>query len=213
MMWTSNYKNFGDSKLYIPVSISEDCGRSVGYNGECYPQLAPKMSFGKVWHDNVGILSEEEINRYYIEEYYKQVLSKLNPDKIYNKFSNSILLSFEEYDKFCHRHIVAEWLNLMLDVNIPEVVSNGSTIEFVKRPAYIKNILREVIRENMNMHGFNSVRAAYLYNKGIKIEEEFDNNLCGNHDCISVVSEYYKNKAIIIEEEYNKNNKKKVYIK
>ena len=68
-----------------------------------------------------GKISEEENTRYYIEEYYKQVLSKLDPERVYRKLDNSTLLCYEDPDDFCHRHVVAAWFNLLLGNTIQPV--------------------------------------------------------------------------------------------
>ena len=125
MINTSSYKNWQSNK-YTTYSISEDCGKEVGYSGKCFKSLAPKLSFWEVWHKNIGILPEEENNRYYVEEYYKRVLYKLNPEEIYRKLDNSTLLCYEENTEFCHRHIIAAWLEILLDIKVPEKIKNDN---------------------------------------------------------------------------------------
>lgn len=70
---TSNYKswNLSDYRTYSIFGVQ---GKMVGYIGRCYPKLAPKLSFWKVWHDNIGVISEKVNNKYYMQEYYNQVL-------------------------------------------------------------------------------------------------------------------------------------------
>ena len=171
MIQTGSYKNCNNG-LYATISISGDRGNGVNYKGGCFKELAPKLSFWKVWHDNIGIISEEENNKYYIEQYYKEVLSKLDPTKIYNKLDHKILLCYEDGTEFCHRHVVAEWLQLLLDVNVPEIKLNGSLREEINRPDYIREYLEEIMRENKNMRGFTSLRALYLFEKGEELEQK-----------------------------------------
>ena len=171
MISTSSYKNWQSDK-YTTYSISGDCGKDAGYKGKYFRELAPKLSFWKVWHKNIGILPEEENNRYYVEEYYKQVLSKLDPEKIYNKLDNSILLCYEENTEFCHRHIVAAWLELLLNINVLEKKAIDYNVEVVKKPDYIKEYLEDVMKKNLNMRGFNSLRALYLFEKGEELEKK-----------------------------------------
>ena len=149
MIYTGNYKNC-DSSKYKTYSISGDRGKSVNYNGECYPALAPKLLFWKIWHDNIGKISEEENNKYYVEEYWKQVLSKLNPEEIYVNLDNSILLCYENNLEFCHRHIVAAWFEIMLGIKTPEIKINYE-IEEISRPEYIKNYLENTIEKNKTL--------------------------------------------------------------
>lgn len=171
MISTSSYNNW-KSDRYITYSISGDCGKKAGYIGENFKQLAPKLSFWQVQHDNIGVIEEEENNRYYIEQYYEQVLSKLDPEDIYRKLDGSILLCYEDNTEFCHRHIVAGWLEILLNIEIPEQKAYGYNVETVERPDYIKEYLESAMRKNRNMRGFNSLRALYLFEKGEKLEEE-----------------------------------------
>ena len=119
MISTSSYKNW-QSDRYITYSISWDRGQDANYQGGCYPKLAPKPSFWKTWRNNIGKISEEENNRYYVQEYWNQVLSKLDPEQVYNELQYSVLLCYEPNTEFCHRHIVAAWFEILLDVDIPE---------------------------------------------------------------------------------------------
>ena len=169
MIRTSSHKNW-NSKLYTTYAISGNRGLDANYHGNCFKELAPKITFWKVWHENIGIISEEENNRYYIEQYYLQVLSKLDPEDIYQKLDNSVLLCYEETDQFCHRHIVAEWFQLLLDIHVPEIKMNENNIEELERPTYIKIYLEEAIKKNKNMKDFKSLRALYLFEKAEKFE-------------------------------------------
>ena len=171
MIYTSSHDNF-KLRNQRTVSISGNRGKDAGYVGECYPALAPKLSFWKIWHNNIGIIPEEENNKYYIEEYYKQVLSKLNIDKVYNDLDGAVLLCYENYDEFCHRHIVAAWFELVLDRLTPEIIINSKITDVVEAPLYIKEYLEEVMINDLDMKGFNSLHALYLYNKGMKLEEK-----------------------------------------
>ena len=67
MIYTSSYKNCNFSK-YETYSISGDCGKSANYTGKCYSALAPKLLFWKIWHDNIGKISEIKSINYEIEE-------------------------------------------------------------------------------------------------------------------------------------------------
>ena len=170
-MVTSSYKNF-NTDLYQTYSISGDRGKVENYKGKCYPKLAPKKEFWKVWHDNIGKISEEENTKYYIEQYYKEVLSKLDPMETYEELKYDVLLCYEEPEEFCHRHIVAEWFNLLLDVKVPEVKCSNMGFEEIERPDYYRTYLEEVMKNNKNMRGFTSLRALYLFEEGEKLEQQ-----------------------------------------
>lgn len=170
-MVTSSYKNFNPD-LYKTYSISGDRGKGVNYKGKCYPKLAPKKGFWKIWHDNIGKISEEENTKYYIEQYYKEVLSRLDPMETYEELKYDVLLCYEEPGEFCHRHIVAEWFNLLLDVKVPEVKCESMGFKEIERPNYYREYLEEVMKKNKNMRGFTSIRALYLFEEGEKLEQQ-----------------------------------------
>ncbi len=168
MIYTSNYDELGNS-IYLTYSISGDRGKNANYEKRCYPKLAPKKSFWKVWHDNIGKISPEENNKYYVEEYWKEVLSKLDPESVYNELNHSILLCYEKNTDFCHRHIVAAWFELFLGETVSEI---NKEKEIIDRPKYIKEYLEETIKNNVNMRGFTSLRALYLFEKSEHLEEK-----------------------------------------
>lgn len=162
---TGNYENCKVGNL---ISISGDRGKRKNFNGKYITELAPKKEFWKVWHDNIGKISEEENTKYYIREYYNQVLSRIDPEKIYNKLENgTILLCYEDNNEFCHRHLVAFYLELFLGIKTYEVRVNPKreTYHVLSRPEYLKDILEEVIKETYDMNGFDTLREAYMYNK------------------------------------------------
>lgn len=150
MIYTCSHHNY-QSNLYKTYAISGNRGQDANYQGECFSKLAPKLSFWQIWHNNIGIVSEEENNKYYIAAYYNQVLKKLNPQEIYQQLDNSILLCYEKNNEFCHRHIVAAWLELSLNIPIPEVKIINSQITIVSRPSYIKNILKNIIQKDQKI--------------------------------------------------------------
>lgn len=144
MIYTGSYKNCLKGHL---VSISGDRGKSVNFQGACFSVLAPKLSFWKIWHDNIGKIPDEINNRYYIEEYYKQVLKQLDPNEIVKYFiDGTIFLCYEDNLEFCHRHIVAYWLEKTLGINVPEIkVDETGNITILNRPTWIKEVLDEVM--------------------------------------------------------------------
>ena len=163
MIYTSSYDKIKSQK-FNTISISWDKGKDANYFGDNISILAPKLSFWRIWKNNRDIISSEENNKYYIEEYYKQVLACLDPCYIFNTLNNKVMLCYEDNMDFCHRHIVSAWLELFLDIEIAEVVENNGKLVVVNKPLYIKKYLEQVIKRNMNMNHFNSIRAAYLYN-------------------------------------------------
>ena len=109
MIYTSyfaNLRNIPDD--IVPISI---CGKAPDwYDGLQYKKLAPKWWFFKVWKNTKD-------NNYYIENFYKEVLNKLSAmDVVADLYCKSAgkdvtLVCYEKPSDFCHRHLVADWLN------------------------------------------------------------------------------------------------------
>ena len=174
IIFTGNYDN---CKIGNTIAISGDKGKSVGYSGNSFTKLAPKLSFWKVWHNNIGKIDELENNRFYIREFYNKVLKDLDPEEVLMQIPDkSILLCFEDNDKFCHRHLVAFWLELFLGINTYEIKTDEKTQMAIKldRPEYLKKELEKVIKKSYNMAGFNSIRAAYLFHQADELERIYE---------------------------------------
>lgn len=97
---------------YLTVSISLITPRwAVPYVEHRIAALAPSQS----------ILDTLPDTDTYTKRYREEVLSRLDPKKIYEEeiahFANLlgkkkvVLLCYESAEKFCHRHLVADWLN------------------------------------------------------------------------------------------------------
>ena len=96
------------------VSIAAKC--PDWYDGREYKKLAPKYWFFKAYKD--GEITEDE----YRICFYEEVLDKLDAQVVYDELGeNAVILCWEATGKFCHRHIVAEWLGKELNVEITEL--------------------------------------------------------------------------------------------
>lgn len=111
-MYTSNYWTHGSDPL--AVSIAGKC--PIWYSGgREYKKLAPKLWFFKEWKDNHD-------NDFYVKCYNREVLSVLNPEEVFKELGeDSILLCWEGPNSFCHRHLVAAWLERSLNIVVPEI--------------------------------------------------------------------------------------------
>lgn len=101
----------------IPISI---CAKVPSwYEGLQYKKLAPKYDFFMKWKENHD-------NDYYIKCFNEQVLNKLNVLTVIKDLIDLIpqdlisehglnkticLVCYEKPSDFCHRHLVADWLN------------------------------------------------------------------------------------------------------
>ena len=209
MIYTSSYNNY-KSNLYLTYDITSDFGKKAKYQGISYRSLIPSRTLLKFYQDNKRILSKEELERIFILKYYHENLINLNPLELYKKlnyFYTSVLLSYEDVTEFSYRHIIASWFELLLDVKIQEVKITNSNIEVLERPSYIKDTLESVMKENINMKGFNSLRALFLYQMGERIEAKINllkNNSKEDFDNYHLEANRLKEEARIIEENYNK---------
>jgi hypothetical protein len=80
------------------------------YQGRRYPALAPRPKMLK--------MSEAA---YRVE--YQKILDKLDPQKVFDDLGeDAILLCWEAPGQFCHRRLVAEWLEKHLGITVPELV-------------------------------------------------------------------------------------------
>lgn len=98
-------KNIPDN--VVPVSISRKPPK--GYGGTEYKLLAPSSALLSEWHRN----HNEADYRF---KFAKQ-LTSLDASRIVDVLNyisgglDIVLVCYKKPTKFCHRHIVAEWLN------------------------------------------------------------------------------------------------------
>lgn len=108
-IYTSSFNRIKlfDSR-YTTISIAGRCAND--YTGLEYKKLAPKLKFWKEWE-------KTRDNNFYIEHFKSEVLDLLNPETVLldltrmAKGKDIALLCYEDLDEFCHRHLVADWLN------------------------------------------------------------------------------------------------------
>ena len=118
-MFTSYFGNL--KNVRNPLSISGKAPAFYTQRGlPEYKILAPKYSFFKAYKD--GLIGEEG----YTEEYCRLVLDPLDPRAVYEHLTGTYgddvtLLCYEKPGDFCHRRIVAVWLELALGIEIPEL--------------------------------------------------------------------------------------------
>lgn len=105
-MQTSNFAR--SSKDPNAVSISQGVPR--WYKGPRYMPLAPSWELIEIKDANL-----------YRRLYHEQVLSTLDPHKVYADLGpDAIMLCWESPGKFCHRQLAAEWLEQALGIKIEE---------------------------------------------------------------------------------------------
>lgn len=93
----------------IPIAI---CAKAPeGYKGLQYKKLAPSYSILMEWKAN----HNEDL---YIRRFSEEILSRLSFDEVMRDIAqmtpdgaDCCLLCYEKSSDFCHRHLVADWLN------------------------------------------------------------------------------------------------------
>ena len=164
-MKTSYYlrRNKIDKTKFQPIAISGDEGKLAGFEGRGCRKLSP-YPFYRKWKAieeknekelKTGKISKaeykkrKEVNQQsYIEKFYNIVLKPLDPKEIYNELGeNSVLLCFEKPTEFCHRFLVAGWLELNLEVQIDEYDFENNEI-VIKNKQNLKEKLKKVIEKD-----------------------------------------------------------------
>lgn len=116
-MKTSNFANIAKlvkaNEPYAGISLYPPSW----YVGPDLKSLAPTP---ELFHAHSRLTQQQ-----YKEQYQRDVLGRLDPEKTYNdivsKYGDSIvLLCFEKPGDFCHRRLVAEWFEEKLQVEVPE---------------------------------------------------------------------------------------------
>ncbi|MFZ5452677.1 MAG: hypothetical protein ACOZF2_12550 [Thermodesulfobacteriota bacterium] len=107
MIFTSNFKITG----HLPQAVAISQGIPRGWQGKRYKPLAPPWNLVKV-NDNFQ----------FIKLYKAQVLDRLDASHVLQDLGgdNLILLCWEAPGEFCHRRVVAVWLQKELGLAVEE---------------------------------------------------------------------------------------------
>lgn len=112
MIYTSYFSNIKNLDKDKCVSIA--IGTPKWFNGKIIKELQP--TWDMVMDHKSGKISDDDyINRYI------NILSKINIDKFLKDYDDTILLCWCGKNKFCHRHILAEWINKYKKNSIKEL--------------------------------------------------------------------------------------------
>jgi len=118
-IYTSNYDRCGGNKNAIAISVRVPAENVFNQ----LPSLAPTWDLVKDY--KTGKINDAE----YVVKYLTILKERdLTPAKIYDAIPDgAILLCYEKPGQFCHRRVLAIWLQNHLDVEIPEWVSDKET--------------------------------------------------------------------------------------
>lgn len=134
-MYTCSYNNFMSGYYnFLDVSNIEDVNK--------IEELIPSEKQKEKWNKKMENMPEDESIKYYTKEYFNEVLSKLDPNEIFEKLKYSVIIGEE------NRHIIAEWLNLTLDIDVQEVAISSSVVYKLKRSNLYKECLNQMINKD-----------------------------------------------------------------
>ena len=107
-MFTSNFRISSSHPHAVAICLHPP----ANWKGKCYSKLAPFAS----------ILRLKDREEEYTKLYHERVLSILRPHAVYNELGeDAILLCYEEPGEFCHRRLVAAWIEKHLGFQVPEI--------------------------------------------------------------------------------------------
>ena len=130
-IFTSYFKNIDVIRQIDPhaIFIAVSGGVPDGYTYKWYRKTAPRWNWWNEWHEKFKDNYESnESKKWYIEHYQSTVLNTHNANEVLNDIlalkdsddDNVYLLCFEDENHFCHRHLLADWLNKNMNCNIIE---------------------------------------------------------------------------------------------
>ena len=106
-----NYQNFGDKK---PVSIA--LYSPTNFKGIRYIALAPTKEILEFKNN------EDGYTKLFKKKLYKMTASSVYAQlKLFSENKDVVLLCYEKPPQFCHRHLVAEWLEKELNIEVKEL--------------------------------------------------------------------------------------------
>lgn len=163
ILGTGNYDNVKSGNT---VSITGDGGNAWNYYGPAYKKLAPKLVTYNPYVSKLKKLNElkedtlklkeylkyrEQIEDEYLKSYYDIRLRNLDINSLLNELNslfgnNIILLCHEPINEFCHRRLVADYLELITGTYIPEVITDKEGNIKKQNPIRYKTRIKKIIR-------------------------------------------------------------------
>lgn len=160
ILGTGNYNNVKSGNT---VSITGDGGNAWGYFGPAYKKLAPRLVTYITYSEKIEELSKlkndlinykiykEQIENEYIKSYYETRLKDLDIKELLyalkERFGNNIiLLCHENINEFCHRRLIADYIELETGIYIPEISINENGRIIMHNPIRYKNKLKQIIK-------------------------------------------------------------------
>ena len=162
ILGTGSYANVKSGNT---VSVTGDGGNAWGYFGNSYKKLAPKLvtyvPYAEKYEELLRLKQDalklkeylefrKQIEDEYIKSYYDIRLKNLDVLELLNtlheRFGDDIiLLCHEPVDEFCHRRLIADYIEISTGLYIPEVSVDDSGYVRKLCPIRYKNRLKKVI--------------------------------------------------------------------
>lgn len=164
ILGTGSYDNV---KRGNKVSISGDGGNSAGFFGPSYRRLSPRLETFNTYaekrkellklKDDISRAKEyyeykKQIEDEYIQSFYDLRLKLLDIDRMVDYLKkkhgrNVILLCYEPIEEFCHRRLVADYIELMTGTYIPEVsIDEYGNVKKLEPIRYKKRLAEAIYR-------------------------------------------------------------------
>lgn len=152
---TSCYANAKSGNL---VSITGDGGNAWGFYGNAYKKMSPRLYLWQYYDQNPDNLTEDELIDWYIKEFYQLRLKDLNPYELMNtlkqRFGEEIILLCHELPgldinkiHFCHRRLLADWIQLETGIIIPELLIDNDGNETIVEVYDLKPRIKRIIQK------------------------------------------------------------------
>ena len=154
ILGTGNYNNVKSGNT---VSVTGDGGNAFGYFGSSYKKLAPKLSTFIPYKEKIDKLEiikdkesykkfRKEIEDEYIKSYYNIRLKKLDVKELLyilkEKYGdNIILLCHEDIKEFCHRRLIADYIEIETGIYIPEISIENNKVKKLTPIRYKKRLI------------------------------------------------------------------------
>lgn len=130
-IFTSNYARNGSNPNAYGISASVP----KWYTGARLRWLAP--SWDIIFAVQKGHISDEE----YGDRYLKELTKKYTAEMVIAGIPDgAILLCYESPGDFCHRRVLAEWVEKETGIVIPEV-KDKKTIEYERQLQFVESML------------------------------------------------------------------------
>lgn len=133
MIYTSCFENIEAIKAADPSAVFVAvCGGLPAWwetsaSFRWMRKVAPRWTWWSEWHEKFkGDYGSDESMAWYGEKYRSTVLAGLDPAAVLSDIegmaagSNAYLLCYEKPGEFCHRRMLASWLNLRAGADIKE---------------------------------------------------------------------------------------------